>query len=243
MAVQNSITKTEAPKKEMKCVYKSGDNEVTLTPQFVKQYLVTGDAQNVSMQEVVMFINLCKYQQLNPFLREAYLIKYGSQPAQLIVGKAAFEARAERDERYEGYDAGIVVQKKNSELEYRKGTLILPDEKLVGGWAEVYIKGYTKPIYTAVSLSEYSTGKSTWAQKPATMIRKVAKMQALREAFPNALGSMYTADELGHSDEELPSQPIEQPQIQEEPKPQREVVVDVMPEPVEPEILDGSDLL
>ena len=243
MAVQNSITKTEAPKKEMKCVYKSGDNEVTLTPQFVKQYLVTGDAQNVSMQEVVMFINLCKYQQLNPFLREAYLIKYGSQPAQLIVGKAAFEARAERDERYEGYDAGIVVQKKNSELEYRKGTLILPDEKLVGGWAEVYIKGYTKPIYTAVSLSEYSTGKSTWAQKPATMIRKVAKMQALREAFPNALGSMYTADELGHSDEELPSQPIEQPQIQDEPKPQREVVVDVMPEPVEPEILDGSDLL
>lgn len=243
MAVQNSITKTEAPKKEMKCVYKSGDNEVTLTPQFVKQYLVTGDAQNVSMQEVVMFINLCKYQQLNPFLREAYLIKYGSQPAQLIVGKAAFEARAERDERYEGYDAGIVVQKKNSELEYRKGTLMLPDEKLVGGWAEVYIKGYTKPIYTAVSLSEYSTGKSTWAQKPATMIRKVAKMQALREAFPNALGSMYTADELGHSDEELPSQPIEQPQIQDEPKPQREVVVDVMPEPVEPEILDGSDLL
>lgn len=243
MAVQNSITKTEAPKKEMKCVYKSGDNEVTLTPQFVKQYLVTGDAQNVSMQEVVMFINLCKYQQLNPFLREAYLIKYGSQPAQLIVGKAAFEARAERDERYEGYDAGIVVQKKNSELEYRKGTLILPDEKLVGGWAEVYIKGYTKPIYTAVSLSEYSTGKSTWAQKPATMIRKVAKMQALREAFPNALGSMYTADELGHSDEELPSQPIEQPQIQDEPEPQREVVVDVMPEPVEPEILDGSDLL
>ena len=236
MAVQNSITKTEAQKKEMKCVYKSGDNEVTLTPQFVKQYLVTGDAQNVSMQEVVMFINLCKYQQLNPFLREAYLIKYGSQPAQLIVGKAAFEARAERDERYEGYDAGIVVQKKNSELEYRKGTLVLPDEKLVGGWAEVYIKGYTKPIYTAVSLAEYSTGKSTWAQKPATMIRKVAKMQALREAFPNALGSMYTAGELGHSDEELPSQPIEQPV--EEPK--REVVVDITPEP---EILDGSDLL
>lgn len=245
MAVQNSITKTEAPKKEMKCVYKSGDNEVTLTPQFVRQYLTTGaNATHVTAQEVVMFINLCKYQQLNPFTREAYLIKYSeSEPANLVVGKAAFEARAERDDRYEGYDAGIVVQKKNSELEYRKGTLVLPDETLVGGWAEVYVKGFVKPVYTAVSLSEYHTGKSTWKVKPATMIRKVAKMQALREAFPNALGSMYTADELGHSDEELPSQPIEQPQIQDEPKPQREVVVDVMPEPVEPEILDGSDLL
>lgn len=237
MAVQNSITAAQPAKKEMKCVYKAGENEVTLTPQFVKQYLVTGDAQNVSMQEVVMFINLCKHQKLNPFLREAYLIKYGSQPANLVVGKAAFEARADRDERYEGYDAGIVVQKKNGELEYRKGTLVLPDERLVGGWAEVYVKGYTKPIYTAVSLAEYSTGKSTWAQKPATMIRKVAKMQALREAFPNALSGMYTAEELGHSDEELPVQPIEQPQ--EEVQSPADVVV-IQPEP---EVLDGSDLL
>ena len=57
-------------------------------------------------------------------------------------------------------------------------------------------------------------------------------MQALREAFPNALSGMYTADELGGSEDELPHQEIEQPQ--------QEVVVEVK---TEPEILDGSDLL
>lgn len=244
MAVNNSIAAPaqQVQKTELKCTYKCGESEVTLTPAFVKNYLVTGDAKNVSTQEVVMFINLCKYQQLNPFLREAYLIKYGSQAAQLIVGKAAFEARAERDPRYQGYDAGIVIMKEDRTLEYRKGTLIVPGETLVGGWAEVYVEGKVKPIYVAVSLSEYSTGKSTWAQKPATMIRKVAKMQALREAFPNALSGMYTAEELGSSDEELPTQPIEQPS---------ENVVVVEPETVQPDpvqvkqqvVLDGSDLL
>ena len=234
MAVQNSIAPAQAQKTkaDLTCTYKAGDAEVKLSPATVKQYLVTGDPTNVTNQEIVMFINLCKYQQLNPFLREAYLIKYGSQPAQLVVGTAAFEARAERDGRYEGYDAGIVVQKEDKTLEYRKGTLVLPEERLVGGWAEIYVAGYKTPIYTTVSLGEYSTGKSVWAQKPATMIRKVAKMQALREAFPNALSGMYTADELGGSEDELPHQEIEQPQ--------QEVVVEVK---AEPEILDGSDLL
>ena len=36
-----------------------------------------------------------------------------------------------------------------------------------------------------------------WSSKPATMIRKVAQVQALREAFPDTLGGLYTADEQG----------------------------------------------
>lgn len=244
MAVNNSIAaqQTAAQKNtELKCTYKAGDDDVTLTPGFVKNYLVTGDPEKVSTQEIVMFINLCKYQKLNPFLREAYLIKYGSNPANLVVGKAAFEARADRNEKYRGYDAGIAIQKQNGELEYRKGTLIVPGETLVGGWAEVYVDGKEKPIYAAVSLSEYSTGKSLWAQKPATMIRKVAKMQALREAFPNALGGMYTAEEFGHSDEELPSQPVEPPASEPDPVPVQQETKNIID--VEPEVLDGSDLL
>ena len=252
MAVQNSIaaqSEAKKPMNQMKCVYKAGDQEVTLTPQFVKQYLVTGDADKVSTQEVVMFINLCKYQQLNPFLREAYLIKYGSSPANLVVGKAAFEARADRNEKYQGYEAGIVVSRPDGTLEYRKGTIVAPGETLVGGWAEVYVEGKVKPIYCTASLKEYSTGKSVWATKPATMIRKVAKMQALREAFPNALGSMYTADELGGSDEELPTQPIDQPEqavepvVVKEPDPVPEPAQEAVVVDVEPEILDGSDFL
>ncbi|MDO5559394.1 MAG: phage recombination protein Bet [Oscillospiraceae bacterium] len=247
MSVNNKIAPAQAAGTELKCTYKVGESEVTLTPGTVKKYLVSGRSELVSAQEIVMFINLCKYQHLNPFLREAYLIKYGeNDPAQMVVGKSAFEARADRDERYQGYKAGVVVQRADKSIEYRPGTLVIPGETLVGGWCDVYVNGYKEPVHASVSLAEYNTGKSVWKSKPGTMIRKVAKAQALREAFPNAFSGMYVAEELGGSDEELPTQPVtqtDQPEVvQEEQPPQKkeETVIDV--EPVE-DVLDGSQFL
>src|SRR5699024_10510741 len=80
---------------------------VKLTGNTVKNYLVSGNG-NVTDQELVMFMNLCKYQKLNPFLNEAYLVKFGSQPAQIIVSKEAFMKRAESHPSYEGFEAGII---------------------------------------------------------------------------------------------------------------------------------------
>lgn len=42
---------------------------------------------------------------------------------------------------------------------------------------------------------------STWASMPATMIRKTAIVNALREAFPNDLGAMQTEDDKEVEDE------------------------------------------
>ena len=52
-----------------------------------------------------------------------------------------------------------------------------------------------------------------WSKKPATMIRKVALVQALREAFPANLGGMYAAEEVGREEPEdagIPAAPINQ---------------------------------
>lgn len=225
--VNNSIVKKSIADKE--CKFMAGTAEVTLTPTTVKNYLVSGNANDVTAQEVVMFINLCKYQGLNPFLREAYLVKYGSQPASLIVGKSAFESRAEANTKYRGCESGVVVTHENG-IEYREGTLVLEGEKLVGGWARVHVEGYERPIYTSVSLSEYTTGKALWSSKPATMIRKVAKVQALREAFPSNFKGMYVEEEM-RVDVPLPETPIETQVTQS---------VEVIEEP---EILSGADLL
>jgi hypothetical protein len=46
-------------------------------------------------------------------------------------------------------------------------------------------------------MHEYDTGKSSWAKMPATMIRKVALVQSLREAFPSDLGGLYDSCERG----------------------------------------------
>ena len=81
-------------------------------------------------------------------------------------------------------------------MNYREGSFKLDTETLVGGWAEVSIKDRAVPSRAEVSLAEYDQGRSIWLSKPATMIRKVAVVQALREAFPAQFQALYDADEM-----------------------------------------------
>lgn len=178
----------------VKMSYEVNGEAVNLTMNTVKQYLVRGQADKVTDQEVVMFMNLCKYQKLNPFLNEAYLVKFGND-AQIITGKEAFMKRAEQNDKYEGFKAGIIVLTKDGQIKKREGTFSLEDERLVGGWAEVHRNDRVMPTIAEVSMKEYSKNQSTWKSMPSTMIRKVALVQALRETFPTDLGSMYTEEE------------------------------------------------
>lgn len=166
--------------------------EITLSHEIVNKYLVSGKGK-CSEQETMMFIALCKYRGLNPFLREAYLIKYSdSSPASMVVGKEAFAKRAAKNPKYRGHTTGI------SE-----------DGKVA--WAEVYMEGYTVPVRCEVDYDEYvgtkdewvngqNTGRkivnSMWASKPKTMLKKVALCQAWREAMPEDFGGMYGAEEI-----------------------------------------------
>lgn len=182
--------------------YEANGEIVKLSPSMVRKYLVSGGG-NVTDQEVMMFISLCRYQHLNPFLKEAHLIKYGNNdPATIVTGKDVFTKRADANPNYSGKKAGVTVLTKDSEVIEREGALILPGEKLIGGWAKVYIKGRETPEYAAVNYDEYVGRKkngevnSNWAKRPATMIRKVAVVQALREAFPDTFQGLYAREEM-----------------------------------------------
>lgn len=230
MAVQNSLTKGKtANKNEVKVV--ANGEEFTLTPDTVKAYLVSGNRDLVTMQEVVMFMNLCRFQHLNPWLKEAYLIKYSqNDPAALVTGKDAFLKRAEGEANYNGFKAGIIVQDEDGEVIYRDGSFKLPGESLVGGFAEVFRKDRDHSFRAEVSFEEYAARKkdgslnSQWSKKPTTMIRKVALVQALREAFPGTLGGMYSAEEKGVDepiDVDVTEIPQETPQNAQEPMPEQ----------------------
>ena len=177
-------------------------NTPQLNPDTVVRYLVRGNGK-VTEQEVVMFIELCKTQGLNPFIGDAYLIKYGDAPASIITGKEVFTKRAAKNERFEGMQAGVIVLSSRdgkTPIE-REGSMVLTDigEKLVGGWAKVYVKGYCQPVYASVSFKEYTTGKSTWNKMPGVMIRKCALVAALREAFPEEFQGLYCAEEMSQA--------------------------------------------
>ena len=184
-----------------------------LTADTVRNYLVSGGG-NVTDQEIVMFLELCKAQKLNPFVKDAYLIKYGNQAAQTVTGKDVFIKRAAESPIFDGMRAGIVVVNRKGELEYREGSLKLPNEQIIGGWCEVYLKDKKYPAKAVVSFEEYAGRKangeinSMWSSKPGTMIRKVAQSQALREAFPNELRGLYQAEEMGTTEYEAPTKEI-----------------------------------
>lgn len=178
---------------EKPIVYEVNGDEVKLSGNMVKQFLVSG-SENVTDQEVVMFLQLAKYQKLNPFLKEVYLVKFRGKPAQNIVSKEAFMKRAENHPQYNGLKAGIIVQR-GDELKKLPGAVSLPNDKLIGGWAEVYRKDRPYPSEVEIELKEFSKGQATWNQMPKNMIRKSAIVNALREAFPETLGAMYTEDD------------------------------------------------
>ena len=189
--------------KEIMVKYEIDGQEIKLTPSIVQEYIVGTDAK-ITMQEFKLFTELCKCRKLNPFLREAYLIKYkAGQPASLVVGKDAILKRAVLNSNYNGMKSGIIVQKEDGTIEERKGLFYIPSKEIiVGGWAEVYRKDWEHPTYCSVSFEEVAQRKndgnlnSNWATKKATMIEKVAKVRALRETFVEDLAGMYEAEEM-----------------------------------------------
>lgn len=192
--VKNTVeTASEDKNKRFTITTASGAN-IVLTKEIVQKYL-TGNTQ-ISDPEYNMFFQLCKEYKVNPFLREAYIIKYGSQAAQIVVDYKFLQARAEKDPHFRGMKTGIVVIDKDGNEKEKNSTIVLPSETLIAGWCEILRSDRDCPTKVYCMLQEYNTGKSNWASKPTFMIVKVAKAQALREAFPNMIKSnVYTEEE------------------------------------------------
>lgn len=171
------------------------------TSKDVKRFF---DPQNLlTEKQVGQALSLIKGRNLNPLANEVYIVVYkkknGGTEFSLIVSKEVFMKRANQNPNYKGFEAGIVVIDETGTMVERKGSLKLPTDKLIGGWARVYRQDFEVPVEVFVSMEEYNKNQSTWNSMPATMIRKVALVNALREAFPEDLGNMYTEDDGGET--------------------------------------------
>lgn len=190
--------------------YQASDGaEVTLSPSVVAKYIIAGN-QPASDKDIYAFMAKCQARHLNPLAGDAYMTTYrnkdGSVTSNVIVSKDYFVRTASQQPGFDGFKAGVVViSKRTGDLVYREGSLVGKEtETLVGGWAEVYDKGRSHPSRAEVSLDEYNQHRSLWNSKPATMIRKVALVQALREAYPGAYGGLYDRDELPEQRQDQP---------------------------------------
>jgi phage recombination protein Bet len=170
--------------------------QADLTPEQMR--LVTEViAKNATPDELKLFLYRCKSLGLDPLKPgQIYFIKYGSGPGTIVVGIEGFRAKANRTGKLSGIKRGA-----------------LRDEKgvCVGAWAEVYRSDWQHPAREEVPLSEYNTNRGNWQKMPETMIKKVAEAAALRMAFPDDLGGVYTQEEMEQAERTPPPVVPEQP--------------------------------
>lgn len=170
---------------------------MTVTFDDVRNFI----CKEATIAECRIFLETCKQYHLNPFTKEAYLIHYdnknGDTASTIVLGKTCYMKMAEAHPQYDGFEAGVIVMDEAAgELIHREGSIVYQGETLVGGWAKTYRKDRSRPFYEEVNFSEYDTKKSLWVTKPATMIRKVALVHTLREAFPATFGGLIDESEV-----------------------------------------------
>lgn len=144
--------------------------------------------------EARVLLELAKVRKLNPISGQIHFVKRSKREGQgwvsvwaAQVGIDGFRAIAERTGKYEGQD----------EPEFETDKAGRPTLCRV----RVYRKDWSRPIVGVAHFSEYvqknSDGQPNhmWTSKPFLMIAKCAEALALRKAFPDDLGGLYTPDE------------------------------------------------
>jgi len=173
---------------ELTIKYKWQGEELEISPSIVRRFIST--SKDVNDQEVKDFMDLCVYQHLNPYIKEAYLVKYGREKANIITSKDVFDKRAFRDPKYDGEEITN---------NYKRGM------NLMDLWVrtKIYHKGLSHPASdVTVYYSEYvgkkkdGTINRIWRTKPVTMLTKVSKAQGKREANPEELARLYLTEEF-----------------------------------------------
>lgn len=203
---QEQLREIEAKRKEKFTITTRSGDKLFLDKPTVQKYLTNN--VEITDSEFNNFFQLCKANKVNPFLKEAYIVKYGSDPATIVIDYKVLQMSAELNPAFVGMKTGVIVMDKDGNAKEREGGFVLPNETLVAGWCEVSRNDRQTPTKCYAMLSEFrqvkkdGTPNKNWAGKPTFMIIKVAKAQALREAFPNMFGTnLYTEDEVATFDE------------------------------------------
>ena len=206
-------------------VYESRDGqEIRLSFETVRKYLVSGKPDFVTDQEIMMYMGTCKARGLNPFKRDCYLVKYTQgDPAATIVSIDYFRSRAKAQPDCVGWKSGIILTDKTGQLEYRKGSFIAEGEQLVGAWfratPQEWAEGYERTISLKPYIKKTAEGRTTrfWSEENQPyMIAKVVESQGLRRLWPDEFQGVFTEEEMLPTD--ITPKPLKIPQAVEEKK-------------------------
>lgn len=199
------MAETDKHEDKLIATYESRDGqEIKLTTDTVRKYLVSGNPQFVTDQEIMLYVGMCKARGLNPFKKDCYLVKYTqNDPASTIVSIDYYRARARAQKDCQGWHCGIILRGKDGKLEEREGAFLADDETLLGGWFKAQPVGWSEPLCWAITLKGFikttRDGAPTRFWSPdnqPSQICKVAESQGLRKLWPDEFQGLLVAGEM-----------------------------------------------
>jgi len=175
--------------------------------------LKTTIAKGASDDELNLFIQVCKGAQLNPFLRQVFLVmrwdsKLGKETGVIQVGIDGFRSIAESSGNYAGNSDPIFSSENQIEIEKTdyKTKAKTSTKMTVPGQATVtvykMVDGVKCEFVATARWNEYYPGPKIgfqWHIRPFFMLGKCAEALALRKAFPKLLSGMYVPEEMDNS--------------------------------------------
>lgn len=163
-------------------------------------------APTLTDDEFKIFIGLGMSLGANPFTREIWAVKYGTQAAAIFLGRDFYRRKAQEQSDYNGHIVNAVYESDGFSIKNGQPEHVVNSFKdrgnLIGAFCAVYKKGQTVPFFVTVRLDEYLKKKSdgeamsNWKTMPETMIKKVAEAQALRGAYQGIFRGTYDESEL-----------------------------------------------
>ena len=159
-------------------------------------------ANGANDREFSVLIEIAKKRRLDPMLRQIHFVQRWNTDLKRMVWAPqvsidGLRAIAQRTGLYDGQDEPI-FEDRNGELYVCKVRVYRRD------WPS------NRPAVGVAYWSEYvqttKDGSVTrmWRQMPHVMLSKVAESIALRKAFPEDCGGLYTDDEMGQADNDAP---------------------------------------
>lgn len=184
-------------------------------------------ANGASDAEFAILMEIARARRLNPLLRQIHFVhrwdgEKGRQVWSAQVSIDGLRAIAERTGLYAGQDEPEFVENPDGTLKLCK--------------VRVWRRDWPRPAVGIAYWNEYvqsirdrQTGKARpvalWGRMPRTMLAKCSEALALRRAFPEDMGGLYTPDEMGQAQNDPP------------PIPPRPALPPVAPPPREPQVV------
>lgn len=204
----NQVTAQNTPQEWL-----SDENKRIIRKQFFPPNATDSDMQYC--------IAVAKSFNLNPILKQIFFVERKAKingewhsKIEPLAGRDSFLTLAHRSGKFAGIKSDCFLKDKpvfiNGEWQNKKELVAI---------AQVYKKGHETPFEAEVRYDEYvqrtNDGRITkfWAEKPETMLKKVAESQALRKAFD--ISGLYSIDE-----NEEDNEPIKEGQIKIAKQPQ-----------------------